>query len=87
MERMPSTTSDIGHPRKIVTETSKIDGVFLDSTPIITVPAKYRPVSVEIMKGTIEMIIKKAASSGMVPAQIDKIMVQGSRGSTYLPKI
>jgi hypothetical protein len=87
MERMLSTTSDIGRQRRIVTETSKIDDVFLVSIQITTVPSKYRPASAEIVKETIEMITKRAANSGMVPAKIGKIMVQGSRGSTYLPKI
>jgi nitrogen regulatory protein PII-like uncharacterized protein len=91
MERMLSTTSDIGRLRRIAIETFKIDGIFLASFRIMTVPATYRLASEEIMEETIEMIIKRVVNSaviiGTVPVLTGKIMVQDSRRRTYLPKI
>jgi hypothetical protein len=48
MEKMLFTTSGIGRLRMTVTEIFKIDDIFLDSSQIMTVPAKYRPASEEI---------------------------------------
>jgi hypothetical protein len=91
MEKMLFTTSGIGRLRMTVTEIFKIDDVFLDSSQIMTVPAKYRPASEEILKETVEMTLKRAVSTvaitGMALVPIGKIMVQGSRGRIYLPKI
>jgi hypothetical protein len=91
MEKMLFIISGIGRLRRIETEIFKIDDDFLANTPTMTVPAKYRLVSEEIAEITIEMIIKRVVNSavtiGVVHAPIGKIMVQGSRGRTYLPKI
>ena len=44
------TINGIGRLRMTVTEIFKIGGVFLDSSQIMTVPAKYKPASEEIME-------------------------------------
>ena len=91
MEKMLFTTSGIGHLRMTVTEIFKIDDVFLASFQSMTVPAKYRLASEEIVEEIIETIIKRAVNNvtitGMVPVLTGKIMVQGSRGRIYLSKI
>jgi hypothetical protein len=91
MEKMLFTTNGTGRPRRTAVETFKIDDDSIDSFQIMMLPAKYRPDFEEIVEETIAMIIKKAASSAATtrtaPVPIDKIMVQGSRGHIYLPKI
>ena len=91
MEKMLFTTSGIGRLRMTVTEIFKIDNVFLDCFQIMTVPAKYRPASEEIMEEIVEMILKRTvitvAITGTVLVLIGKIVAKGSRGRIYLPKI
>ena len=91
MERTLFTINGIGRLRMTVTEIFKIGDVFLDSSQIMTVPAKYRPASEEIMKKIVEMILKRAvitvAITGTVLVLIGKIVAKGSRGRIYLPKI
>jgi hypothetical protein len=91
MEKMLFTTSGIGRLRTIVIEIFKIDGDFLANTLTMTVPTKYRLASEEIVEITIEMITRKVVNNvvtkGIVHGLIGKIMVQGSKGHTYLPKI
>ena len=91
MERMLFTINGIGRLRMTVTEIFKIDDVFLDSFQIMTVPAKYRPASEEIMEEIVEMILKRTvitvAITGTVLVLIGKIVAKGSRGRIYLPKI
>ena len=91
MERMLFTINGIGRLRMTVTEIFKIGDVFLDSSQIMTVPAKYRPASEEIMGKIVEMILKRAvitvAITGTVLVLIGKIVAKGSRGRIYLPKI
>ncbi len=91
MERTLFTINGIGRLRMTVTEIFKIGDVFLDSSQIMTVPAKYRPASEEIMEKIVEMILKRAvitvAITGTVLVLIGKIVAKGSRGRIYLPKI
>ena len=57
----------------------------------MTVPAKYRLASEEIMEEIVEMILKRTvitvAITGTVLVLIGKIVAKGSRGRIYLPKI
>ena len=91
MERMLFTINGIGRLRMTATEIFKIDDVFLDSFQIMTVPAKYRTASREIMEEIVEIILKRTvmtvAITGTVLVLIGKIMAKGSRGRIYLPKI
>jgi membrane-associated HD superfamily phosphohydrolase len=56
----------------------------------MTVLAKYRLASEEIMEKIIEMTIKgvmnSAATIGMLPVLTDKIVDQGSRDRMYHPR-
>lgn len=87
MERTLFTINGIGRLRMTVTEIFKIGDVFLDSSQIMTVPAKYRPASEEIMEKIVEMILKRAvitvAITGTVLVLIGKIVAKGSRGRQY----
>ena len=91
MERMLFTINGIGRLRMTVIEIFKIGDVFLDSSQIMTVLAKYRPASEEIMEKIVEMILKRAvitvAITGTVLVLIGKIVAKGSKGRIYLPKI
>jgi hypothetical protein len=78
MEKMLFTTNGIGHLRITVTETFKIDDVFLANSQTMTVPAKYRLAVEKILEVIIGMIIKKVVNSatitGIVPVPAGKIM-------------
>jgi hypothetical protein len=50
MEKMLFTISGTGRLRRTAVEISKIDDDFLGSTRVMTLLAKYRPVSEEIME-------------------------------------
>ena len=81
------------HLRKTATETTiKIGDVFLDSSQVMTVPAKWRLASEETVEEIIGMITTEITSSAMIiemrKAPADKIIGQGSRGHTiYHPRI
>ena len=67
MEKMPCKINGIDHPRKIATETTiKIGDDILVHTQIMTVPAKWRLASEEIMEEVIGMTIREAANSAMI---------------------
>ena len=91
MEKILFTISDTGHRRRTVVENFKIDDDFLGSSRVMMLLAKYRLASEEIAEIIIEMIIKRVvnsvATTVIVHVPTGKIMVQGSRGRTYLPKI
>ena len=92
MERTLFTINGIGRMRTTVTEILKIGDVFLDSSQIMTVPAKYRPASEEIMEEVIGMTIREAANSAMIietrQVLAGKITDRGFRGHTiHHPKI
>jgi hypothetical protein len=91
MEKMLFITSSIRRLMMIATETFKIDDAFLANSQTMTVPAKYRLASEEILEVIIVMIIKKvvniAAITGTVPIPAGKIMDQGSRSRMCHPKI
>jgi hypothetical protein len=91
MEKMLFTINGTGHLRKTAIEIFKIDDDSLDSSQITTLQAKSRLVFEATTEKTIEMIIKKVASSavitGTVPVPIDKIVDQDFRDRTCHPKI
>ena len=91
MEKMLFTIRDIGHQRRTVVEIFKIDGVFLGSSRVMMLLAKYRLVFEEALEETIEMNIKGVVSSEatieMTPGITGKIVDQGSRDHMYLPRI
>ena len=80
---MMFTISDIGHLRRTAVETSKIDDDSLGSFRLMTLLAKYRLVSEEILGEIVEMIIKGVASSEatieMILGITGKIVDQGFR--------
>ena len=87
------TISGLGHPKKIATEAAiKIGGDILIHIQIITVPAKWRLASEEIMEEVIGMTIREAVNSAMIietrQVLAGKITDRGFRGHTiYHPKI
>jgi hypothetical protein len=87
---MPFIINDIGHQRRTVVEIFKTDDVFLDSTRVTTLLAKYRLVFEETVGEAIEMIIKEAMSNEatieMILETIGKIAGQGFRDLSCLPK-
>jgi hypothetical protein len=91
MERTLFIISDIGHQRRTVVEIFKIDDVFLDSSRVTMLLAKYRLVFEETVEEAIEMTIKEAMSNEatieMIPDITGKIMDQGSRDHIYPPRI
>jgi hypothetical protein len=92
MAKTLSKTNDRGHLKRIGIETTiKIDDVIVTSQ-IMTVPAKWRLASEEIVGEIIEMIIREAMTSAMIiemrQTPADKIIDHGFRGRTiYHPKI
>ena len=93
MARMLFKTNGKGHPRKTAIEkTIKIGDDILVHIQIITVPAKWRLASEEIMEEVIGMTIREAANSAMIietrQVLAGKITDRGFRGHTiYHPKI
>jgi hypothetical protein len=93
MEKMPCIINDIGHPKKIVIEAAiKIGDDILVHIQIMTVPAKWRLASEEIMEEIIGMTIREPAKSAMIietrQVLAGKITDRGSRGHTiYHPKM
>jgi hypothetical protein len=91
MERMLFTISDIGRQRKTAVEIFKIDDVFLDSSRVTMLLAKSRLVFEETVEEAIETTIKEATSSvatiEMIPEITGKIVDQGFRDLSYLPRI
>ena len=85
------TTSGTGHQRRTVVEIFKIDDVFLDSSRVMMLLAKYRLVFEETVEEAIEMTIKGTMSNEatieMIPDITGKIVDQGSRDHIYLPRI
>ena len=91
MEKMLFTINGTGHRRRTVVEIFKIDNVFLDSSRVMMLLAKYRLVFEETVEEAIEMTIKEAMSNEatieMIPDITGKIVDQGSRDHIYLLRI
>ena len=90
MERLLFTISSTGHLKRTAAKILKIDDDFLGSSRVMMLLAKYRLVSEETPEEAIEMNIKGVTSSEatieMIPEITDKIVGQGSRGLSCLPK-
>jgi hypothetical protein len=91
MEKMLFTISGTGHQRRTVVEIFKIDDDFLDNSRVTMLLAKSRLGFEEALEEAIEMNIKGVASSEatteMIPEITGKIVGQGSRDLSCLPRI
>jgi hypothetical protein len=90
MEKMLFTTNGIGRQRKTAVETINQGDDFLGSTRAMTLQVKFRQASEQTPEETTEMITREAMSNEatieMTLETIGKIVGQGSRGLSCLPK-
>ena len=90
MEKTQYTTNDTGRQKRIVVEIIKIEDDFLASSTTMMLPATYQLVFEETLVEIVEMIIKGAMSNKatieVIFAATDKIVDQGFKDLTCLPR-